>query len=79
MKKGIAVLLIVVGVLLAAVLAVFGWMQAEQVSIGIIGGADGPTTIFVSGPEDGSLWLLGAGALLIAGGIGGWLWMRRRR
>ncbi len=29
-------------------------------SIGVIGGADGPTAVFVSGPVDGWLWLTAA-------------------
>jgi len=48
----------------------------EAASIGIIGGADGPTAIFVSGGFP--LWLM---ALLVAGGLialGIWLWSRNR-
>ena len=35
-------------------------------STGIIGGADGPTVIFVTGSLSGSLLLLGGGLLLLA-------------
>lgn len=81
MKKGgkAALLLVIAGVLMLAVaLMALGLMQ-EQVSIGIIGGADGPTSVLVAGPDDGSLWLVGIGAVLAALGVGGWLWMRRHR
>ena len=37
-------------------------------SIGIIGGADGPTAIFVAA-SPGANWLLGGLALLLAAGI----------
>lgn len=50
--------------------------ESMAYSIGIIGGADGPTAIFVTAP----LWtrfLLPA--VLTVLGIGGLLWLRRRR
>jgi Na+-transporting methylmalonyl-CoA/oxaloacetate decarboxylase beta subunit len=37
-------------------------------SVGIIGGSDGPTSIFVTGYAD--LWLAAAVLLLIAGAVG---------
>jgi len=36
------------------------------VNTGIVGGADGPTEIFVTGSLSGSLLLLGGGLLLLA-------------
>ena len=50
-------------------------MYAKALSIGIIGGADGPTAIFVTSPD----WTKTAAALiLLAAGIGGALWLRKR-
>ena len=48
----------------------------EAASIGIIGGADGPTAVFVTTSPAGSLFLP---VLLLAVGIGGILWLRRRK
>lgn len=46
-------------------------------SVGIIGGADGPTAVFVSGsPAAAVILLLGAAALI---GTGIWLLRRKRR
>jgi len=50
--------------------------------IGIIGGADGPTAIFLASPGDGSGWLWLLLILLLGfliGGLCGWLWWRKRR
>ena len=45
--------------------------------MGVIGGADGPTRIYVSAGGISPLWLLLAlGAALLAAGL---LWLRRRR
>ena len=46
----------------------------KALSIGIIGGADGPTAIFVTGPD----WKIVA-ALILAACVGGFLWLRKRR
>ena len=48
---------------------------AKVLSIGIIGGADGPTAIFVTSAGLRP-WIL---LLLAAVGIGGWLWLRKRK
>jgi len=45
-------------------------------SIGIIGGADGPTAVFVTGGLDMGVYLWLGGALL-AGALGLFLWARR--
>ena len=54
-------------------------MENEAVSITVIGGADGPTSIFLAGKIGGGLWLLIIGfvivmlllaALLISGNLG---------
>lgn len=49
--------------LLAALALAIGQHQAMTASVGIIGGADGPTAILVSGGIDPVLLLLGAGLL----------------
>ena len=48
-------------------------------SIGVIGGADGPTAIFIASPPDGWIWLLLLLAAAAAAGIGIWLFLRRRK
>ncbi len=45
-------------------------------SIGIIGGADGPTAIFVSSSA-GWIWIAGAAAV-VAAGIAAYLFFKRR-
>jgi Na+-transporting methylmalonyl-CoA/oxaloacetate decarboxylase beta subunit len=47
------------------------------VSIGIIGGSDGPTTIVISSSVDW-VWIVGA-AVIIAGGIISFVLIRRRK
>ena len=66
---------------LLGAIAVWGFWRAEReaASLGIIGGADGPTQIYVTGPEL-PLWLwgvLGLGLLLLLAGAAG-LWRRRK-
>ena len=46
-------------------------------SIGIIGGADGPTAIFLSGPSDGRLLILAG--LLVLTVVGMWLYKRKKK
>lgn len=47
-------------------------------SLGVIGGADGPTVIFVAASPQLGLWLWGA-AGLAAAALGGWLLWRRHK
>ena len=47
------------------VLSLAGVGVAEASSIGIIGGADGPTAIFVTGKTNPALWLV-AGVVCVA-------------
>ena len=63
-KKIVAVIIAAIGILLA----VFGVIakKREAATIGIIGGADGPTAIFVAGKIDGGGI---AGILLILAGL----------
>lgn len=87
-QRTIGVLLVVLGVLLAVwgILAMTGVNPTESASIGIIGGADGPTAIFVTGtagPLAALVLLCGTGILpLVLGAVclvlGVWLLLRRR-
>ncbi len=68
MKKAVSIISIVVGgLVLLSVIApmIIGEVLANQVSdsVGIIGGADGPTAVFVVGT-------LGAGSLIVESAIG---------
>lgn len=68
MKKYLAVLIglaAAVGILLAGVGV---WLKSSLASVAIIGGADGPTSIFIAGRIDGTV-LLKAGAVLLAGAL----------
>ena len=69
MKKWIAIfigLAAAVGLMLTATGA---WIKSRQMSVAIIGGADGPTSIFVAGKINGAAFKE-AGAILVAGGLG---------
>lgn len=46
-------------------------------AIGIIGGADGPTAIFLAPPADGSLMIAVGVLVLLAAGI--WLYCRKKK
>ncbi len=68
MKKYLAVLIglaAAVGILLAGVGV---WLKSSLASVAIIGGADGPTSIFIAGRIDGTA-LLKAGAVLLSGAL----------
>ena len=68
MKKWIAIfigLAAAVGLMLAAAGA---WIKSRQMSVAIIGGADGSTSIFVAGKINGAAFME-AGAILVAGGL----------
>ena len=68
MKKYLAVLIglaAAVGILLAGVGV---WLKSSLASVVIIGGADGPTSIFIAGRIDGTA-LLKAGAVLLSGAL----------
>lgn len=87
-KRTIGIVLVVLGVLLAicGILAITVVNPAERASIGIIGGADGPTAIFVTGtagPLAALVLLCGTGILpLVLGAvclvIGIWLLLRKK-
>lgn len=69
MKKWIAIF---IGLAAAAGLmltAAGAWIKSRQMSVAIIGGADGPTSIFVAGKINGAAFME-AGAILVAGGLG---------
>ena len=68
MKKWIAIfigLAAAVGLMLTAAGA---WIKSRQMSVAIIGGAGGPTSIFVAGKINGAAFME-AGAMLVAGGL----------
>ena len=69
MKKWIAIfigLAAAVGLMLADAGA---WIQSTQMCAAHLGGADGPTSIFVAGKINGAAFME-AGAILVAGGLG---------
>ena len=76
MKKRIIAVIAALGVLLAVI--GYGYKNRYASSIGIIGGADGPTAIFVAGKK-GMLFYAGI-ALLLAAGIllAAALWRKRK-
>ena len=47
--------------------------------LGIIGGPDGPTVVFVSVSPDWWIWLIILLAVIAAVGVGVWLFLRRRK
>lgn len=61
MKKKLAIVAVIVGMLLFAV--GYGYKHRYAASIGIIGGADGPTAIFIAGQ---TRLLFYAGLLILA-------------
>ena len=68
MRKWIAIF---IGLAAAAGLmltAAGAWIKSRQMSVAIIGGADGPTRIFVAGKINGAAFME-AGAMLVAGGL----------
>lgn len=75
MKSGLAALL--AGA--AAMLCGLVFFRREAASVAIIGGADGPTAIFIAGPALRTAAMAGiaAGVLLLAAGV--WLVFRRRK
>jgi len=56
--------------------SVSSYFPAEASSIGIIGGADGPTAIFITTTQQGSFMIP---VLMLLMGIGGILWLRHKR
>ena len=62
MKKGIGIL---AGLFL---LALGAWFRSSQASVAVIGGADGPTSIFVAAKINGAA-LTGAGLAVLAVGL----------
>ena len=69
MRKWIAIF---IGLAAAAGLmltAAGAWIKSRQMSVAIIGGADGPASIFVAGKINGAAFME-AGAILVAGGLG---------
>ena len=73
MKKFVGIILTVIGIVIAAISLIFkvnGQMSVAR-SVSVIGGADGPTSIFVAGKIGGFSAMTGviAGIVLLAAGI----------
>ena len=77
MKKTIAIILGVMGLVLAGFSAVLKWKK--QMSVSIIGGADGPTSIFLAGKVGNDFSVAGivVGILLLV--IAGFLMLRKKK
>ncbi len=73
MKKAIGITLSVIGIIMAAISLVFKINEQISVtkSVSVIGGADGPTSIFVAGKIGGTPAITGiiVGIVLLAIGI----------
>ena len=73
MKKAIGITLSVIGIIMAAINLVFKVNEQMSVakSVSVIGGADGPTSIFVAGKIGGTPAITGiiVGIVLLAIGI----------
>ena len=73
MKKAIGITLSVIGIIMAAISLVFKINEQISVtkSVSVIGGADGPTSIFVAGKIGGTPAIIGiiVGIVLFAIGI----------
>ena len=73
MKKAIGITLLVIGIIMAAISLVFKVNEQISVtkSVSVIGGADGPTSIFVAGKIGGTPAITGiiVGIVLLAIGI----------
>ena len=73
MKKAIGITLSVIGIIMAAISLVFKVNDQKSVakSVSVIGGADGPTSIFVAGKIGGTPAITGiiVGIVLLAIGI----------
>ncbi len=77
MKKTMAIILGVMGLVLAGFSAILKWKK--QMSVSIIGGADGPTSIFLAGKigNDFSVAGIVVGILLLV--IAGLLMLRKKK
>ncbi len=77
MKKTMAIILGVMGLVLAGFNAILKWKK--QMSVSIIGGADGPTSIFLAGKigNDFSVAGIVVGILLLV--IAGLLMLRKKK
>ena len=68
MKKWIAIFIGLAAAVELMLAAAGAWIKSRQMSVAIIGGADGPTSIFVAGKINGAAFME-AGAILVAGGL----------
>lgn len=79
-KKWILAIVIVAAVILLAGGGVLWYLSAtSDFGISVIGGADGPTSVFIAGKLNPVLpkGLVAAGVVLLAG-IGIWFWKKKR-
>jgi len=51
----------------------------DSASVGIIGGADGPTAVFVASSTSPSLYVIGGAIILAALAVAGFILWRRRK
>ena len=51
----------------------------QRVSVGIIGGADGPTSVFIAGKVPEGLWIMGIFCGILLLGVGLYLIFRKNR
>lgn len=77
MKKVAGIMIGIIGII--AAVAAIGWKTKERVSISVIGGTDGPTSIFLAGKIGGdfSTAVIIIGIILVVVGIGFVFYKRR--
>lgn len=78
MKKVISAIAVLLGLILAAI--GIRWKLRDAASIVIIGGADGPTAIFVAGKVGNGMAIgsIGIGVVLIVVGIAIYRWIHKK-
>ena len=77
MKKTMAIILGVMGLVLAGFSAVLKWKK--QMSVSIIGGADGPTSIFLAGKVGNDFSVAGIVVEILFIVIAGFLMLRKKK
>ena len=79
-KLSLAAGLCILGAAGAAIFLVGGWLRRRelQAAISLIGGADGPTSVFIAGKINPGFYfeIIGLGAVAVAAAV--WLFQRRR-
>lgn len=74
MKKVVGISIGIIG----ALCIIIGGIMKENTAVSIIGGADGPTSIFLAGKLNGNaaILLMVVGIVLLA--AGGFAWLKRK-